>query len=182
MWLVLSITFHRHCNIWGCMCSTGPFQLLFHVIIIIKLEVSTLPIVIIFCHGWVPEMFVTSYSVTYWICIPGKPGFCFHYYFAVYEFKYNRIYFGFQIVFSCLYITPSHYYHCANLSEDIKFIKCLSDIFLRVCEQDWAYSLSYTIYGTVCFQFTHLPCDDGENISFVLLSSANQKYELIPIV
>ena len=26
MLLVLSITFYFHCNIWGCMCSTGPFQ------------------------------------------------------------------------------------------------------------------------------------------------------------
>ena len=26
MMLVLSITFHCHCCIWGCMCSTGPFQ------------------------------------------------------------------------------------------------------------------------------------------------------------
>ena len=26
MLLVLSITFNFHCNIWGCMCSTGPFQ------------------------------------------------------------------------------------------------------------------------------------------------------------
>ena len=34
-------------------------------------------------------MFVTSYSVTYCIYIPGKPGFCFHYYCAIYdEFKY----------------------------------------------------------------------------------------------
>ena len=40
--------------------------------------------------------------------------------------------FGLQIVFICLYITPSHYY-CANLSEDIEPIKCLSDIFCRVC-------------------------------------------------
>ena len=38
----------------------------------------------------VPEMFVTPYSVTYCIYIPGKPGFCFRYYCAVYdEFKYN---------------------------------------------------------------------------------------------
>ena len=35
-----------------------------HVIIIIKSEVSTFPIVIIFFRGCVPEMFVTSYSVT----------------------------------------------------------------------------------------------------------------------
>ena len=26
MLLVISITFHCHYNIWGCMCSTGPFQ------------------------------------------------------------------------------------------------------------------------------------------------------------
>ena len=35
-----------------------------HVIIIIKSQVSTFPIVIFF-RGCVPEMFVTSYSVTY---------------------------------------------------------------------------------------------------------------------
>ena len=35
-------------------------------------------------------MFVTSYSVTYCIYIPGKPGICFHYYCAVYdEYKYS---------------------------------------------------------------------------------------------
>ena len=34
-----------------------------HVIIIIKSEVSTLPIIIFF-RGCVPEMFVTSYSAT----------------------------------------------------------------------------------------------------------------------
>ena len=48
-------------------------------------EVSTSPIVIIFFRGCVPEMFVTSYSVIYCIYIPGKPGFCFHYYCAVYD-------------------------------------------------------------------------------------------------
>ena len=42
-----------------------------------------------------------------------------------------RIRFGLQIVFVCLYITPSHYHHCANLSEGIELIKCLSDIFVE---------------------------------------------------
>ena len=61
-----------------------------HVIIIIKLEVSTFPIIIIFFRGCVPEMFVTSYSVTYCLYVPGKPGICFHYYCAVYhECKYS---------------------------------------------------------------------------------------------
>ena len=60
-----------------------------HVIIIIKSEVSTFPIIIVF-HGCVPDMFVTSYSVTYCIYVPGKPGICFHYYCAFYdECKYS---------------------------------------------------------------------------------------------
>ena len=38
----------------------------------------------------VPEMFVTSYSVTYCIYVPEKPWICFHYYCAVYdERKYS---------------------------------------------------------------------------------------------
>ena len=61
-----------------------------HVIIIIKSEVSTFPIVIIFVRGCVPEMFVTSYSVTYCLYVPGKLEICFHYYCAVYdECKYS---------------------------------------------------------------------------------------------
>ena len=35
---------------------------------------------------------------------------------------------------SYFYSTPSHYHHCANLSKGIELIKCLSDIFCRVCE------------------------------------------------
>ena len=42
----------------------------------------------------------------------------------------SRIRFGMQIVFVCLFITPSHYHHCANLSEDIELIKCLSSYIL----------------------------------------------------
>ena len=104
-------------------------------------------------------MFVTSYSVTY----------------CIYSF-------GLQIVFNCLYIAPSHYHHCANLSEDIELIKCLSDIFCWVCKIRHINSvIHYTIYETVCFQFTHFLCGDWENIQFVLLSSSNRKYELYPL-
>ena len=46
-----------------------------------------------------------------------------------------QIRFGLQIVLVCLYRTPSHYHHCANLSEGIELIKCLSDIFCRVCRE-----------------------------------------------
>ena len=42
--------------------------------------------------------------------------------------------------------------------------------------------IHYTIYGAVCVQFTNFPCDDWENIHFVLLSSSNRKYELLSTV
>ena len=72
--------------------------------------------------------------------------------------------FGLQIVLVCLYSTPSHYRHCANLSGDIEnacqiyFVECVSKIkhILSV--------IHYTICGAVCFQFTHFLCDDWGNI------------------
>ena len=83
--------------IYGVVCvqldhvSLGDWEdiSIAHVIIIIKSEVPTLTR-IIFVRGCVPEMFVTSYSVAYCIYILGNPGFCFHYYCAVYdECKYS---------------------------------------------------------------------------------------------
>ena len=80
MRLVLSIIFHFHWYIWGCMwpISTGPFQFrwlrgyihssCYHQIRSIHLT---------HYHICVPEMFVTSYSVIYCIYIPGKTGILF---------------------------------------------------------------------------------------------------------
>ena len=90
MMLALSITFVI--KIYRVVCvqlthfSSVDWKDIFiaHVIIIIKSEVSTFSIVIIFFRGRVSEMFVASYSVTYWIYIPGKQGFCYHYS-AVYD-------------------------------------------------------------------------------------------------
>ena len=86
------ITCFKPSYIWGCMCSTGPFQYRWlkrfiysscyyhHQIGSIHLSYCYH----IFC-GCVSEMFVTSYSVTYCIYIPGKPWICFHSYCAVYD-------------------------------------------------------------------------------------------------
>ena len=74
-----------------------------------------------------------------------------------------RIRYGLQIVFVCLYITPSHYYHCANLSVDIELMKCLPDIFCRVREKDWACSLSYPLFNiwrNILYHFTQ-PVDQA---------------------
>ena len=69
----------------------------------------------------------------------------------------TRIRYGLQIVFVCLYNTPFHYHHCANLSVDIELMKCLPDIFCRVCEQDWAYSLSYPLFNIWGCMFSVYP-------------------------
>ena len=79
------------CNIWGGMCWTGPFEFkwlriynITYRIIIIKSEVSTFPIIVIFFfRGWVSEMVVLSYSVIYFIYIPGILGPCFRYWCSV---------------------------------------------------------------------------------------------------
>ena len=95
----------------------------------------------------------------------------------------SRVRFSLQIVCACLYITPSHYQHCANLSEDIELIKCVSHIVCRVCKIKHILSVvQYTICSTVYLQFTHSLWWLREHIYFILLSSSNRKYELLFIV
>ena len=63
-----------------------------------------------------------------WIWLPLQLA----YHCAVYdECKYSDT-FWLQIVLVCLYTTPSRCHHCANLSEGIELINCLSDIVCRV--------------------------------------------------
>ena len=139
MLLVLSIT--SVVKIYGIVYvqlthfSSGDWKDIFiaHVIIIIKSEVSTFTIVIIFFRGRVSEMFVASYSAC--IAYTFREN-CFFVFIIIVQFMISansRIRYGPQIVFVCLYITPSHYHHCANLSADIE-LKCLPDIFCQVCE------------------------------------------------
>ena len=61
----------------------------------------------------------------------------------------SRIRYGLQIVFVCVYITPSHYHHCANLSADIELMECLPDIFcvwVRLSIFTYSYP-SFNIWG-----------------------------------
>ena len=144
MLLVLSITFYFHYNTWGCKCSTGPFKYgdwkdisIVHAIIIITSEVSTFPIVFIIFRGCVPEMFVTSYCVTYCTYIPGKNG-------NLFSIVLCSLW-GVQIVGYVL-ACRSYSFVCTShrliiiivqtLSEGIELMKCLSDIIFRVCEKD----------------------------------------------
>ena len=88
---------------------------------------------------------------------------------------------------SCSFVCTLHHFITIivqNSSDDIELTKCLSDIFVEcVSKIKHIFSvIHYTIYGDVCFQFTHFPCDSWENIHFVLLSSSNRKYGLLSIV
>ena len=173
MLLIPLITFHFHYNIWGCMCSTGPFQFrwlrryiysscyYYHQIGCINLTHC--------CHifrGCVPEMFFTSYYPTYCIYIPWKPGFCFHYYCAIYdEFKYSdtfwladriRLFVNNIILLSLCKLIWRYW----TYKMPVRYI--LSSVWMR-----WKHNHSvihYTICRAVCFQFTHLPCADWKNI------------------
>ena len=133
MVLVLSITFYFHYNIWGCICWTGPFQYrwlkgyiygsrYYHH----QIGSSHLSHCYHIFRGCVPEMCVTSYSVTYCIYAPGNREFIFIIIVQFMVSANSRIRFALQLVLVCLYRTTSHYNHCAKLSEDIEHIKCLS--------------------------------------------------------
>ena len=97
----------------------------------------------------------------------------------------NRKRLGLQIVFICLYITPSHYYHCANFiwrhwTYKMPVRYNLSSVWVR-----FTYSLSYPLYNMWDCVFSVYPFPLGwlrEYIYVVWWSSSNRKYELLPIV
>ena len=79
----------------------------------------------------------------------------------------SRIRFGLQIVFVCLYITPSHYHHCANFiwrhwTYKMPVRYNLSSVWVRF--KHILSVIHYTICRAVCFQFTHFLRDEWENI------------------
>ena len=134
--LVLSITFFA---IYGVTCvelshsSLGDWKDIFitHLIIIIKSEVSTFPIVVtIFPWLCVSDGCAIIFCNLFHIC-PGTLGPSIHYLCSVYGIcKWSDT----LVLFVCLQITPSHYHHYANLSEGIELTKMLVGyMLLSVC-------------------------------------------------
>ena len=79
----------------------------------------------------------------------------------------SRIRFGLKIVFICLYITPSHYHHCANFiwrhwTYKMPVRYNLSRVWVRLSIFSQLSIIQYV--GLCVFQFTHFLCDDWENI------------------
>ena len=126
------------------------------------------PIVIIFFRGGVPEMFVTSYSVTHCIYVPGKPWVCFHYYCAVYdEYKYSDTFWLANRTRLFVQYTISLLSLCKLIWRHWTYKMPVRYILSSACVSKTKHILSaihYIICGAVCFQFTHFCCDDWENI------------------
>ena len=158
MLLVLSITFYFHYNIWGCMCSTGPFQYRW----LKRYTYSSF-----YYHHQIGSIHLSfCYHIFPWLCVWDVCYIIFCYLLHMHSGKFvffiivqimmsanNRILFDLKIVFLYLYITPSHYHYCASLSEDIELIKwqfrySLSSVWVRsgifshlfIIYKSWIYS------------------------------------------
>ena len=142
MLLVLSITFYFHYNIWGCICSTGPFKYrwlkryiysscyyhhqigsihLSHCFHIFPWLCAWDVCYNIFCHllymhsGKTRNLFSVVLCSLWWVQIVGYGFSCRSYSFVC-------------TVYHLIFIIVQ------TLSEDIELIKCLSDIICWVCE------------------------------------------------
>ena len=185
MLLILSTTFYFHYNIWGCLCSTVPFQYRQ-----LKRYVNSS----CYYHHQIRSIHLSHcYHIFPWLCvlrcllhhilllIPNtfreNREFVFIIIVQFMMSANNQIRFDLKIVFVYLYITPSHYRHCASFSriQWRHLIKCLSNIVCRVCKIRHIISvIHYKTRGAVRFQLTHFPCDDWENIytlSFIIIES-----------
>ena len=114
-------------------------------------------------------MFVTSYSVTYCIYIPGNPWFCVHYYWWVQIVGYVlacRSYSFVCTLHHIIIIIVQTYLKTLNLLNacQIYFVECVSKI------KHITSVIHYAICEAVRFQFTHFPCDDWENIYILCLA------------
>ena len=167
--------------------SSGDWKAIFiaHVIIIIKSEVLTFPIVIIFFRGRVFQMFITSYSVTYYIYIPGKLGFCSHHYCAVYgECKWSdtfwpadriRLFVHYTISLSSLCKLI-----CRHWTYEMSARYILSSVWVRLSIFSSSSIIQYM--GLYVFSLPNSLVMVERIYCFVLLSLSNRKYELLSIV
>ena len=155
-----------------------------HVIIIIKSEVSTFPIVIYF-RGCVPEMFATSYSVTYCIYVPWKSGVCFHYYCAVYdECKYSDAFWLSDRTRLIVQYTISLSSWCKLIwrhwTSKTPVIYILLSLWVRLSIFSPLSIIQYV--GLYVFSWPISLVMDEIIYIFVFLSSSNRKYGLLTIV
>ena len=145
MLLVLSITFYFHYNIWGCMCSTVPFNCEW-----LKVYIYSS----CFYHHQIGNIHLSHcFHIFPWLCAwdvcyiifchllyihPGKPGnlfslvLCSLWWVPVVGYVLACI--SHRLFVHYLHHLIIIIVHFITLSEDIELIKWLSDIICRVCE------------------------------------------------
>ena len=190
MLLVLSITSYFHFNIWGCRCSTGPFQyrwLKGYIYCSCYYHRQIGSIHLSHCCNIFPWFFVWDvyyHHILLLIAYTFRENREFVFIIIVQSMMsaINRIRFVLKFVFVPLYITPSHYHHCANLSEAIEMPAgyILSCVWVR-----WGILSQLSILQYVRLCVFSLPISlvmiEIIYIYFVLLSSSYRKFELLPL-
>ena len=186
--LVLAGTFLIFFTICGVICailshsSLGDREYIFIThLVIIKSEVSTIAIVVIFFHDCVPEVVVPTYAGSF-IYIPGKQGF-FYFFITVQSYDVRkqlstlwpdgriRLCADYTTSLSPLCKLIWRYWTCK-----VHFVECVSKIvnslsYLSCNIWAWVY-LGYPFYQWWLWEYVYL----------ILLSSTNNKYDPFAIV
>ena len=174
MLLFLSNTFHCHYYVWGCMCSTSPFQFrwlkgYFHSSCYNHHQIGSINLThryhifpwlcardvcyIIFCHLLHTHfriLFSLSLCSWWWVQIVGYVLACRSYSFVC---TLHHLIIIIVQTYLKIYKMPIGY--------------ILSSVWVRL---SIFFQLSIIQDMGLCFKFTRFPCDDWENIHFVLSS------------
>ena len=189
MYLHFHLYIYIYICIWGCMCSTYPFQFRW-----LRGYIHSS----CYYHHQIGSINLTNYDIFAWLCAwdvsyilfchllhihSGKPDILFS--LLLCSLWWVQI-FGYVLAYrSCSFVCTLHhlivqtYLKTLSLLNacQIYFVECVSKI------KHIFSAIHCPLYGAVCLQFTHFHCDDWENIRFVLSSSSsNRKYEQKSIV
>ena len=121
-----------------------------HLIIIIKSEVLTFPIAVIYFCCCVSEVVVSRESWTFCHLLLCSRMMCAN----------NKVHYDSMVVFVCLHITLPHYHRYTDLSESIELLKCLSRTSCLSCVSKIKSIFSiifHAIYGAVRIQLPISP-------------------------
>ena len=158
---------------WVCMCWTCPFKFRWSRGFIYNsssnLRNQHFPLLSYF-SVIVCEVVIISYAVGFThICVSWN-SWVLHLWLlcSLMMSANNRLRCGLVVVFGYFHITLHHWYHYANLFEDMELLKCLSDIFCSECAskiRSVPTIIFHAIYGAVCIKPTHFLYADCDNTS-----------------
>ena len=177
------------CNIWGCMCWTGPFEFRW-----LKGYIHNPS----YHHHQIGSIHLSHCCHIFpWLCVRDGCTIIFCHLLHIYPGNTGTLFP--LLMFSLWYLQMIGYFgrvrlfadYTISLSSLCRLIwmhwttKMLSQIYAVECVSKIKTILSIifcSIYGAVCLQFTQFSCDGRENVYFILLSSSNRKYESLTMV